>query len=72
MIIVLAVAYLGIPYGRGPKGELRCKNGHEIKSGERRAPKARCLLRLGGLGERRKRILEHLRSNEASFGNIFQ
>src|SRR6218665_322488 len=52
---------------------------------ECRAPKARCLLRLGGLGERRKlpqwglgrspsrqRILEHSRSNEASFGNIFK
>ena len=22
--------------GGGPEGELRCKNGHEIKSGERR------------------------------------
>src|SRR6218665_2228621 len=46
----------------GPKGELRCKNGHEIKSAERRRRVASC----------RQRILEHLRSNEASFGNIFK
>ena len=45
---------------------------------EVRAPSARSRSRLGGLGERRKlpqrglRILDHLRSHLACFGNIFK
>ena len=37
-----------------------------------RVPLSRSRSRLGGLGERRKRILEHLRLNLACFGNIFK